>query len=202
MRTAIVTRIEQAKVIAIIRLQNSSSMEELLLTLYQAGIRVLEITSNTPNYCAEITKARILFPEMLIGAGTILYAPMAQAAIDAGAQFLVSPNVNPAVIATAHKADIPILTGALTPTEIATALEYKADIIKLFPAGSLGISYFKQLQGPFDTVKFFAVGGINATNAAEWLQAGACGVGIGGALTGGSLSEIKALAEELVQLTK
>lgn len=202
MRTAIVERIEQAKLVAIIRLDDTSSIGDLLKTLYRSGIRVMEITSNTPNYCAEITKARELLPEGLIGAGTILNESMAQNAIAAGAQFLVSPNVNAAVIEAAHKADIPILTGALTPTEIATALEYNADIIKLFPAGALGIPYLKLLKGPFEKVKFFAVGGINIANAAEWLNAGACGIGIGGALTTGSLSEIKSVAEQLVKLTK
>lgn len=202
MRKAIVERIEQAKLVAIIRLDDTSNIQGLLKTLYQSGIRVLEITSNTPNYCEEITKARKLLPEGVIGAGTILNVSMAQKAIDAGAQFLVSPNVNTEVITAAHKADIPILTGALTPTEIATALEYKADIIKLFPAGTMGISYLKLLKGPFDKVKFFAVGGINETNAAEWFKAGIDGIGIGGALTTGSLSEIKSVAEKLVQLTK
>ncbi len=202
MRSAIVKSIEQAKLVAIIRLEDTSSIKELLNTLYKSGIRVLEITSNTPDYCVEITKARKLLPDGLIGAGTVLNVSMAQDAIEAGAQFLVSPNVNSAVITAAHKADIPILTGALTPTEIATALEYKTDIIKLFPAGTLGIPYIKLLKGPFDKVKFFAVGGINDTNAADWFNAGAAGVGIGGALTNGSLSEIKSVAEKLVQLTK
>lgn len=200
MRSAIVKRIEQAKLVAIIRLEDISSIKDLLKTLYESGITVLEITSNTPDYCSEIVKARILLPDGLIGAGTILNVSMAQDAIDAGAQFLVSPNVNTAVIAAAHKADIPILTGALTPTEIATAIEYKADIIKLFPAGTLGIPYLKLLMGPFNKVKFFAVGGINEINAAEWFNAGASGIGIGGALTTGSLSEIKLVAEKLVQL--
>ncbi len=202
MRNAIVKSIEQARLVAIIRLEDTSSIEDLLKTLYQSGIRVLEITSNTPDYCLEIKKARKLLPNGLIGAGTILNVGMAQDAIDAGAQFLVSPNVNTAVITAAHKADIPILTGALTPTEIATALEHKADIIKLFPAGTLGIPYLKLLKGPFDKVNFFAVGGINEFNAAEWFNAGAAGVGIGGALTTGSLSEIKSVAEKLVKLTE
>ena len=202
MRSAIVKRIEQAKLVAIIRLEDTSSIEDLLKNLYQSGIKVLEITSNTPDYCVEITKARKLLPDGLIGAGTILNVGMAEDAIDSGAQFLVSPNVNTAVITAAHKADIPILTGALTPTEIATALEYNADIIKLFPAGTLGISYLKLLKGPFDKVKFFAVGGINEFNAGEWFNAGAAGVGIGGALTTGSLIEIKSVAEKLVKLTE
>ncbi len=202
MKTAIIQRIEEAKLVAIIRLDDTSNIESLLKTLHQTGIQVMEITSNTPDFGSEITKARQLLPTALIGAGTILNISMAEIAIDSGAQFLVSPNVNTEVIAAAHKADIPILTGALTPTEIATAIEFKADIIKLFPAGALGIPYLKLLKGPFDTVKFFAVGGVNASNAADWFKAGVCGIGIGGALTTGTLTEIKSVAEELVQITK
>ncbi|MEA1786253.1 bifunctional 4-hydroxy-2-oxoglutarate aldolase/2-dehydro-3-deoxy-phosphogluconate aldolase [Arenibacter sp. GZD96] len=200
MRTAIVTRITQAKLIGIIRLSDRAKIEGILHTLFHAGIKVLEITSNTPQYAEEITKARKRLPDALIGAGTIINEDMAREAIQSGAQFLVSPNVNLNVILAAHQANIPVLTGALTPTEIATALIYKADIIKLFPAGTMGINYLKLIKGPFDTVPFFAVGGISDHNAAEWLNAGAAGIGIGGALTKGSLSEIKFLAEKLVKL--
>ncbi|MEO8582255.1 MAG: bifunctional 4-hydroxy-2-oxoglutarate aldolase/2-dehydro-3-deoxy-phosphogluconate aldolase, partial [Flavitalea sp.] len=92
--------------------------------------------------------------------------------------------------------------GAMTPTEISTARDYGADFIKLFPASTLGIEYFKAIQGPFNNLRFLAVGGIDLTNAASWLQAGVSGVGIGGSLTKADPKDIKVLIQSLVQSNK
>lgn len=181
-REKIAQQIISHKLIAIIRLSNSSSVQGTLSCLVQGGVKVLEITSNTPDFCLHIELARQQFPDVLVGAGTILNVKLAAQALAAGAQFLVSPNVNEKVVEIAHASNIPVLMGAATPTEIANALGYGADIIKLFPANALSIDYYKALKGPFSETPMFAVGGISPTNVAAWFSAGIQGVGVGDAL--------------------
>jgi len=150
----------------------------LINCLVNAGINALEITSNTPGFEQEIAKARAAYKNTLIGAGTIINTALAQQAIDAGAQFIVTPNTNQAVVELAHRHGLPVLMGALTPTDVANAIEHNADIIKVFPAGSMGINYFKALTGPFSDVPLMPVGGINLDNLAHWFAAGACAVAV------------------------
>ncbi|MDO6635571.1 bifunctional 4-hydroxy-2-oxoglutarate aldolase/2-dehydro-3-deoxy-phosphogluconate aldolase [Pseudoalteromonas carrageenovora] len=146
--------------------------------LINAGINALEITSNTPGFEQEITKARTAHKNALIGAGTILNTTLAQQAIDAGAQFIVTPNTNKAVVKLAHQHGLPVLMGALTPTDVANAIEYNADIVKVFPAGSMGVGYFKALTGPFSDAQLMPVGGITLDNISQWFEAGACGAAV------------------------
>ncbi len=183
-RKEILEFIEQEKIVAIIRLNEQIKAPHVVKNLILGGIKVLEITSNTPGYLDEINNARRLYPNVLVGAGTVTDTRIAENAIKAGAQFLVTPNTNKAIVTEAHKYDIPVLMGALTPTEVCLAVEYGADIVKLFPAGNLGIDYFKAIRGPFNHVKFFIVGGIDLNNMQDWIEAGALGFGIGGSLMG------------------
>lgn len=200
----IVYRIKREKIIAIIRLSSQNEVAPVLKTLIDNGLNILEITSNTPGYDKEITTARNSYPNTLIGAGTVTNSSIANRAIEAGAQFLVTPNVNPKVIEVAHKHHIPVLMGAMTPTEIYNAVEHGADFIKLFPAGNLGIEYFKSIRAVMDHVSFIAVGGIHISNMEEWLKAGVTGVGLGSALTNiqGNMSEIKNVISQFIQISK
>ncbi|MEP1445193.1 MAG: bifunctional 4-hydroxy-2-oxoglutarate aldolase/2-dehydro-3-deoxy-phosphogluconate aldolase [Paraglaciecola sp.] len=182
-RQNITKRILAHRLVAIVRLKQQNQVAVTLKCLVDGGIEVLEITSNTPGYCEEIAKARAMYPDILIGAGTVINKQRAADAIAAGAQFLVTPNTNAAVVQIAHRHNIPVLMGAFTPTEIAQALEMEADIIKLFPAGEIGTDYLKGVQGPFDTTPFLAVGGIHLDNVEDWFAAGAAGVGVGNQLT-------------------
>lgn len=182
-REQIVQRILQHRIVAIVRLKEQPQVTETLSCLVQGGIEVLEITSNTPGYCEEISQARQQYPDILIGAGTVINTDIARQAISAGAQFLVTPNTNKGVVELAHEHNIPVLMGALTPTEVAQAIEIEADIIKLFPAGEMGVAYFKSLQGPYNSTAFLAVGGIHIDNVEQWFMAGAAGVGVGNQLT-------------------
>ncbi|TCC96865.1 bifunctional 4-hydroxy-2-oxoglutarate aldolase/2-dehydro-3-deoxy-phosphogluconate aldolase [Pedobacter psychroterrae] len=191
MKTKTIAHIESAKVVAIIRSDNEKDVRPMLANLIASGITALEITANTPGFCAHILWVKREFPEILVGAGTITTVELAKQAIGAGAQFLVTPNMNADVIGAAKNAGVVSLMGAMTPTEIATGLQQGADFIKLFPAGTLGTDYLKAVLAPFRGCKIIAVGGINAANAAEWLQAGAVGIGVGGTFTTGSKSEIK-----------
>lgn len=203
-RKEITAYIEREKIVAIIRLKEQKKVANVLKNLISGGIKVLEITSNTPGFSNEISNARMLYIDVLIGAGTVTNIHIAEEAIKAGAQFLVTPNTNIEVIKLAHQHDIPVLMGAFTPTEVCLAVDNGADIVKLFPAGNLGIDYFKAIRGPLSTITFFVVGGIDLNNVQDWMKAGASGVGLGSVLTntaGGSQST-KHTAEKFVSLIK
>ncbi|NJB71945.1 2-dehydro-3-deoxyphosphogluconate aldolase/(4S)-4-hydroxy-2-oxoglutarate aldolase [Saonia flava] len=175
----IIDIIEKEKIVAIVRLNDVSRIDEIVQSLVSGGIKTIEITSNTPSYLNEIKKIKSLYPEILIGAGTVVSSKIAKKAIDAGAQFLVTPNYNLKIIKHAHRNNIPVLMGALTPTEINLAIENGADFIKIFPAGAMGLDYFKAIRAPFNKAKFIPVGGIDIQNIQDWFSAGAVGVGLG-----------------------
>ena len=206
-KAKILDQIMKEKLVAIIRLQHSDEINQVVRALVTGGVKVLEITSNTPGYLDGIKEARNNHPNTIVGAGTVTNIEIAKRAIASGAQFLVTPNTKIEVIQLAHEHNIPVLMGAMTPTEITEAVEAGADIIKLFPAGPLGLDYFKTIKGPFKTVNFFAVGGINTNNAQEWLNAGALGVGVGGSLakpmkTKTDYEETVARASQFIKLLK
>lgn len=204
----ILDRIIAAKLISIIRLKQRAAVNQTVEALVTGGIQVLEITTNTPGFVEEIQRARKRHPNILIGAGTVITADLAKQAVACGAQFLVTPNTNKEVAEIGKTNSIPVLMGAMTPTEIADALAYGADIIKLFPAGDLGISYFKSLKGPFDSVPFFAVGGIDESNLQDWFEAGVDGAGLGSSLvkskvkTEADFKAIAALAKKFKMLIR
>ncbi len=208
-RAQIVKILKTEKIVAIVRMNEQIEVKSFLKSLINGGIKVLEITSNTPGFAEEIANARNRYTqfEVLIGAGTVTNVDIAKEAIKAGAQFLVTPNTNIEVIKIAHAHDIPVLMGAVTPTEICVAVENGADIIKLFPAGSLGINYFKAIKAPLDKVDFFVVGGVNLTNIKDWMEAGAAGVGLGNVLTQttkgeGILEPIESMVKKFIQVIK
>lgn len=182
MRQRIVERIKAQKVLAIVRMKEQVYVKDTVECLIQGGMNVLEITANTPGFEQEISTARELYPQALIGAGTITSKELALKAFDNGAQFLVTPGVEHEVAQIARQNDIPVLMGALTPSEIMCALKAGADIVKLFPAGSLGIDYCKALMSPFSSVPFFAVGGIDTSNVFDWLENQIQGVGLGSSI--------------------
>ena len=130
--------------------------------------------------------------------GTVINADLAERAIKAGAHFLVTPNVNQQVIELANQASVPVLVGAMTPTEIVQAWEWGADLIKLFPANLLGVNYLKAVSGPLDQVKIVPTGGVNIENAKDWLAAGAVGLGLGSSLLTTALIE----AEDYQEITR
>lgn len=208
-RAEIVKILKTEKIVAIVRMKEQLEVHAFINSLIKGGIKALEITSNTPCFSEEIANARNRYRQfdVLIGAGTVTNIHIAKEAIKAGAQFLVTPNTNIEVIKVAHAHDIPVLMGAVTPTEVCVAIENGADIIKLFPAGSLGINYFKAIKAPLDKVDFFVVGGINLSNIKDWMEAGAAGVGLGSVLTQttegeGVLEPIESIAKKFIQLIK
>ena len=169
------------KIIAIIRLSSSDSVFELAKALHKGGIRAIEITMGTPNALEEINKLSQI-EGVIPGVGSVIDAKTAQSAIEAGAQFVVTPVSKPEVIRMAHKYDKPILSGAMTPSEILQAYEWGADIVKLFPATNFGLSYFKAVMAPMPHLPLMPTGGVTVENAAEWLENGAVCLGIGSSL--------------------
>ncbi len=202
----IVNTIKQEKIVAILRTKLQSEVASVIDAIISSGIKVLEVTSNTPGYSEEIKKARVSYPETLIGVGTVINIEIAKKALEAGAQFLVTPNTNVEVIKFANNNGVPIMVGALTPTEVCVAHENGADVIKLFPACTAGLAYFKAIKAPLDSFEYFAVGGISPGNATEWFNAGASGIGYGCVKRNSDgdldVSAIKKAATDFIQIAK
>jgi len=180
---ALIAAVAAAKIVAIVRLEHYDRAVDVAHALYAGGITAIEYTLTGSGAFAAISRVRAAMGErMLIGVGTALTEADARGAIDAGAQFLVTPAVRPAVIATGVRAGIPTACGAMTPTEALTAHENGAAFIKLFPARTLGPGFIKDLLAPLPFLKVMPTGGIGADNLKSYLDAGAVGVGIGGSL--------------------
>jgi 2-dehydro-3-deoxyphosphogluconate aldolase / (4S)-4-hydroxy-2-oxoglutarate aldolase len=178
-------------IIAIVRAQDSTNLVEVISALGQGGVRVAEITFTVPNAMDVLRQARKSLSEnILLGAGTVLDTETARAAILAGAEFIVSPTLDTEVIRLCNRYDKMVFPGAFTPTEILTAWEAGADIVKVFPAEIVGPAFFKAMRGPLPQIRLMPTGGVDLNTASEFLRAGACCLGIGSQLV-----EPKAIAE-------
>jgi|FLOH01.1.fsa_nt_gi 2-dehydro-3-deoxyphosphogluconate aldolase / (4S)-4-hydroxy-2-oxoglutarate aldolase len=176
------TLFEKEPVLGIIRGVDGDSLHGVLEAAYSGGLRFLEITLNTPGAFLLIKKAVELFPDFCIGAGTVLSVESGQQAVDAGAQFIVAPNLNEQVAEFCIKNSLAYFPGALTPTEIEKAWSFGATMVKVFPASQMGPDYFKLIKGPFDQIKLMAVGGIGPKNIPDYFSAGASAVALGGSI--------------------
>jgi 2-dehydro-3-deoxyphosphogluconate aldolase/(4S)-4-hydroxy-2-oxoglutarate aldolase len=169
--------------IAVIRMSDSGKLIKVSEALHKGGVSAIEITMTTPNALSVIkTLSRSMGKDIILGVGTVLDPQTAIDAINAGAQFVVSPFFKHEIVETVKKLNIPVMPGAFTPTEIQTAYESGADIVKIFPADVVGMAFFKALKGPMPYLQLMPTGGVTLTNAGEWLKAGACAVGVGTAL--------------------
>ncbi len=170
-------------VIGILRGVEPDFFPQLLDVSFQAGLQAIEVTMNTPGAPDMLRQNMHLVPEgCFLGMGTVRNLPEARVAIDAGAMFLVTPNVDVDVIAYARRCEVPIVAGALTPTEVYQAWSAGADMVKVFPCP--GPKYIKDLLGPLEDVRLVAVGGVKLDNLREFLDAGAEAVGVGNSLFG------------------
>jgi 2-dehydro-3-deoxyphosphogluconate aldolase/(4S)-4-hydroxy-2-oxoglutarate aldolase len=171
--------------------------------LLGAGVRFIEVTIDSPGALPSLETAAKDFKGALFGAGTVTVPDLAEKAIQAGARFLVTPNFNPEVIKVARSHRIPIFSGAMTPTEIFSAYQAGAEVIKVFPAATLGSAYFKELRGPFPEIPLMATGGINLDNAPDFFAAGATALGVGSSLnlkddTAASVAACQEVARKLL----
>ena len=212
MREQLIQKVLDKKIVAIVRGVYDEDCVNLARALYAGGIEMLEVTfDQSKPHLLERTSDTIgllvdqLGDKMVFGAGTVTTVEMLELAKKAGAKFIVSPDTNEAVIRATVAAGMISMPGALTPTEVVTAHAWGADFVKLFPAGSMGAGYVKAVTAPLNHIRLLAVGGINEKNVAEFMAAGAVGVGVGGNLVNktwiknGEFDKLTATARELVK---
>lgn len=193
------------RLLAIVRGSDPDASVRSVLALADEGISLIEVSLTTPDALGVITRARAeLGDDVDVGAGTVITAEDASRAGDAGAGFVVTPAIVPGLKAVAGRG-LPLLCGALTPTEVVTAVQHDAVAVKLFPASLGGTRYLRALRDPFPSVPFVPVGGVDAEAAREYLAAGAVAVGVGSPLlgsaaSGGSLSDLRTRARRFLAI--
>lgn len=187
-RAEILNKILETKIVAILRVQNSNHVIPSANAILLGGIRSIEVSLNTPNALdciKELSKINGILP----GVGTVTTVKQAKEAIEAGAEFVVTPVSRKDVINACHEYGKPVLSGALTPSEIYQSHEWGADIIKIFPAEMMTMKYIKVIKAPFPQIKLMPTGGVNSGNIDQWFEVGADCVGIGGCFTRASILE-------------
>lgn len=182
-RRSVVETLERTGVIAVVRLDRPADLTKLAAALADGGVVMVEITMTVPGALQSIASAvRELDGRALIGAGTVLDAATAEDVVAAGAAFVVSPCFDAEVVEAAHRHDVAVIPGCLTPSEIRQAVRAGADAVKLFPGRVATPGYFSDLRGPFPGVKMLPTGNVDLVTAPEYIRAGAVAVGVGKAL--------------------
>ncbi len=202
----VIQKIGEVGIIPVVRAASANDATQAVEAVHAGGIPIVEITMTVPDAISLIRQlAKSHGHNVLIGAGTVLNPEQANACLDAGAQFLVSPGLSVPVLEIAKQRAKLAIPGALTPTELMNASLHGAKLIKIFPCGSMGgHKYLKALRGPFPNLSLIPTGGVNASNAAEFLAAGAFALGVGSelidgkALQEGKFDKIANAAKELV----
>jgi 2-dehydro-3-deoxyphosphogluconate aldolase/(4S)-4-hydroxy-2-oxoglutarate aldolase len=196
-------------IVAVVRSQDSRQLVDVVGAVAEGGVTVAEITMTVPDALDVLRQVRqALHDRVLLGAGTVLDAETARAALLAGAEYIVAPTVNLDVIRLCQRYDKLVMPGAFTPTEILTAWEAGADIVKVFPAEVVGPAFFRALRGPLPQVRLMPTGGVDLTTSAEFLRAGACCLGIGSqlveprAVAEGNFDRIRDLARQYVAIVR
>lgn len=211
-RDEVLAVIQQCRLVAIVRLDDLQNSPDLIRALLHAGVRAIEFTLTNPQAPDIVRQVLDRFEQFqdgraVLGIGSVRTVPEAKLALAAGSQFLVSPITDQSIIQTSGEAGVPILPGAFTPTEIAQATNWGAELIKVFPARGLGPNYIKDILAPMPELKLMPTGGIDQSNIRDYLAAGAVAVGMGGQLVNSTLvrqanwPEIERIARSLVALT-
>ncbi len=202
-------RVLDCGLVGVVRSADSGHLIEVVRALVDDGIDVVEITMTVPNALEVISQVHAtLGSRVLLGAGTVLDPESARAALLAGAEFVVAPTVNLDVIRLCRRYDKLVMPGAFTPTEILSAWEAGADIVKVFPADVLGPAFFKAMRGPLPQIRLMPTGGVDLNTAADFLRAGACCLGIGSqlvepkAVSDRNFDRIRELARQYVGIVK
>lgn len=202
-------RILDGGIVAVVRAESGEALVKVVEALAEGGVTAAEITFTVPDALDVIRDARrTLGDSVALGAGTVLDPETARAAILAGAEYLVSPTVNPDVIRLARRYDKAVMPGAFTPTEILTAWEAGADVVKVFPAEIGGPPFLKAIRGPLPQIRLMPTGGVDLNTAAAFLKAGACCLGVGGSLVepkavaAGDFARIRDLASKYVAIVR
>ncbi len=201
----VVEAVERAGIVAVIRMKDPNKLQAVVDAIAEGGIRALEITMTVPG---AVDLIRDLAPRLpagfILGAGTVLDPDTVARVADAGARYVVSPVFRRSVIEACHARDLAAMPGCFTPTEILDAWDAGADIVKVFPATTLGPSYLKDVRAPLPQVKLMPTGGVTVENAGDWIRAGAVAVGVGTslldakAIEDGHFHVLKANAERMI----
>ena len=179
-KAAVLRQLEEIGLVPVLRAESVEQALALADAIAAGGVTVLEVTMTVPGAIDVMRRLAERRPEILIGAGTVLDAETARMCILEGAQFVVSPALNMGTIEMCHRYSVAVLPGALTPTEIVTAWQAGADVVKVFPAGAMGgPKYLTSLKGPLPHIRMVPTGGVTLGNAAEFLEAGAFALGVG-----------------------
>ena len=207
-RETVIEAILRHKIIVILRGLDEKELLATVHAMYKGGIRLAEVTYNScQNPADEVTAERIArlvreFPDMQIGAGTVLTVKQTELTAQAGGKFIISPDTNPDVIRRTRELGLVSIPGAFTPSECTLAQRSGADFVKLFPCGEMQPSYLKALTAPLSHIRFLAVGGITESNMTDYLKAGACGIGVSSGIAdtkvirSGNFDAVTALAEK------
>ena len=202
-------RVLDSGIVAVIRADSGETLADVAEALLAGGVEVMEVTFTVPDAVEVIKEVkRRIGDRILLGAGTVLDSETARTAILAGAEFIVSPSTDVKVIEMCKRYDKIVTPGVFTPTEVETAWQAGADIVKVFPADIGGPSHLKALKGPLPQVKIMPTGGVDLTTAEDFLKAGACALGVGGALVEkdaverGDMDRITSLAKQYVEIVR
>lgn len=201
----LVQDVERAGIVAVIRMKDAGKVRAVVDALAEGGIRALEVTMTVPNAVELIRELAPTMPSgFVFGAGTVCDADTVARVVDAGAQFVVSPVFRRDVLAACRERGVAAMPGCFTPTEILDAWDAGADIVKVFPATTLGPGYLRDVRAPLPQVKLMPTGGVTVENAGEWIRAGAVAVGVGSslldteAIASGRFEVIRERAERMV----
>jgi 2-dehydro-3-deoxyphosphogluconate aldolase / (4S)-4-hydroxy-2-oxoglutarate aldolase len=205
-RSETLERILTTGIVAILRTKSGEQLPEVARALVDGGIDVIEVTLTVPGALEIVSALKAeLGDRALVGVGTVLDPQTARSALAAGAEFVVGPALNPDVVRLCNRYDKVVMPGAFTPTEIFAAWEAGADIVKVFPSDSVGPSYLKAIKGPFPDIRLMPTGGVNLQTLADFINAGACCVGVGSsllepaAIRDRNMARIRELAGQYVQ---
>lgn len=196
----VLSKILEHKIIAIVRGSKAADVLPIAKALNKGGIKLIEVTMNSPKALSVIEElTNELGNEIIVGAGTVLDSESARSALLVGAKFILSPNVDTDTIKMTKRYGAISIPGAFTPTEILKAFEDGGDIIKVFPASSLGPSYIRDIKGPLPQIPMLATGGINLDNIVSYLKNGSSGVGLGSSLVNSKLTVDEEYLNELTE---
>jgi 2-dehydro-3-deoxyphosphogluconate aldolase / (4S)-4-hydroxy-2-oxoglutarate aldolase len=179
-RAATLERITGTGVVAVVRLKTADRLLEVAQAIAAGGVVAIEFTMTTPGAIETLERASAeMASDVVLGAGTVLDGPTAKRAIQAGARFIVAPTLSRETIETCHRYDVAVIPGAYTPTEILTAWEWGADLVKVFPATGLGPRYFRDVLAPLPNVRLVPTGGVDLDTAGPFIRAGAAAIAVG-----------------------
>lgn len=201
-KAEVISAIEQERFIAILRTNNTKEAIEKGSAVYEEGGKLIEVTFTVPNPEEAIIALKEICSNAYIGAGTVTNIEMCKKALEAGAEFIVSPNFDPQVAKLCAEKEILYIPGVMTPTEIVNAFESGHSILKLFPGEILGPMFVRAMRGPFPSVKFVVTGGVSLENLDEWFREGVLAVGMGGSLVSGSKDDVKERVRVILQRIK